>query len=173
VNSLQIIDTTNCVKSTTDVYSAYNNEKTRLNFGIFYTIIKNRWSNVASQWNSDKIFNVVGHYAAAKKNFITVIATEIDYEDINKPPSTNISNSDSFNPQSDLINRFYSSLDSNNQSLITSSNNTNNVKLENDSTPITPFFETTNPSTSTIPIASTSSTSTENRTKLQNYLINI
>jgi hypothetical protein len=119
---------------------------------------------VASQWNSDKIFNVVGHYAAAKQNFITVIATEIDYEDINKPPSTNLSNSDFSNPQSDLINKFYSSLNSNNQPLITSSNNTNNVKLENNPTPVTPF-ETTNLSTSTtptIPIASTSSIPTQN-----------
>ena len=38
-NSHQVIDTVNCLKSTIDVYNAYNNEKTHLNFGIFYTII--------------------------------------------------------------------------------------------------------------------------------------
>jgi hypothetical protein len=42
-NSHQVIDTVNSVKSTVDVYSAYNNEKTRLNFGILYNVIKNRW----------------------------------------------------------------------------------------------------------------------------------
>ena len=42
------------------------------NFNIFYTIIKNKWSNISSQWNSDKLFNIVSHYAAAKQNFITV-----------------------------------------------------------------------------------------------------
>src|SRR6266536_1492624 len=83
-NSHQVIDTVNCLKSNIDVYSAYNNEKTRLNFGIFYSVIKNRWSNIATQWNSDKVFNIVGHYAAAKQNFITVNATKIDYEDISK-----------------------------------------------------------------------------------------
>ena len=127
LNFHQIIDTTNCVKSITDVYSAYNNEKVCLNFGIFYTIIKSRWSNVASQWTSDKIFNIVGHYAAAKHNFITVIATEIDYEDINKS-FNNSSNSDSLNPQTHVIDRFYSSLTSN-QSLITS-NTTSNIKFK-------------------------------------------
>src|SRR5437762_11156171 len=54
-NSHQVIDTVNCLKSNIDVYSAYNNEKTRLNFGIFYSVIKNRWSNIATQWNSDKV----------------------------------------------------------------------------------------------------------------------
>ena len=70
-NSHQIFDTVNCLKQTIDIYSAYNNEKTCLNFGIFYNVIKNRWSNIASQWNSDRVFNIVGHYAAAKQNFIT------------------------------------------------------------------------------------------------------
>ena len=51
---------------------------------VFFSVIKNRWSNIATQWNSDKVFNIVGHYAAAKQNFIMVNATEIDYEDISK-----------------------------------------------------------------------------------------
>ena len=46
-NSHQLIDTVNCLKSTIDIYSEYNNEKTRLNFDIFYNIIKNRWSNIS------------------------------------------------------------------------------------------------------------------------------
>jgi len=112
-NSHQIFDNTNCLKSTLDIYNAYNNEKTRLNFGIFYTIVKNRWSNISSQWNSDKLFNIVGHYVAAKQNFITVNATEIDYEDIKKSSNTTSDLSDStINPQHNIINRFYNSLTS-------------------------------------------------------------
>ena len=83
-----MIDTTHCVKSITELYSAYNNEITRLYFGIFYTVIKSRWSTIASQWNNEKLFNIVGHYAAAKQGYITVNATKIDYEDINKSPNT-------------------------------------------------------------------------------------
>jgi hypothetical protein len=112
-NSHQVIDAVNCLKSTIDVYNAYNNEKTRLNFGIFYTIIRNRWSNISSQWNSDKLFNIVGHYAAAKQGFITVNATEIDYEDIRKSSDTasDLSNSTS-DSQYNIINKFYNSLNS-------------------------------------------------------------
>ena len=33
---------------------------------VFYNVIKNRWSNIASQWNSNREFNIVGYYAAAK-----------------------------------------------------------------------------------------------------------
>jgi hypothetical protein len=120
-NSHQLIDNMNCLKSTVDVYNSYNNEKTRLNFGIFYTVIKNRWSNISSQWNSDKLFHIMGHFAAARQNYITVNATEIDYEDISKPSniSTDLSNSTSSNPQYNVINRFYDSLTSN-QSVPTS-----------------------------------------------------
>jgi len=110
-NSHQVIDTVNCLKSTIDVYNAYNNEKTRLNFGIFYTIIRNRWSNISSKWNSDKLFNIVSHYAAAKQGFIIVNATEIDYEDIRKSSDTasDLSNSTS-DSQYNIINKFYNSL---------------------------------------------------------------
>ena len=79
-NSHQIIDAVNSLKSTIDVYSAYNNEKTCLNFGIFYSVIKNRRSNIASQWNNDKVFNIISHYTAVKQIFIVVNATEIDYD---------------------------------------------------------------------------------------------
>ncbi len=155
-NSHQMIDEINCVKSTTDVYSAYNNEKTRLNFGIFYTVIKSRWSNISLQWNNDKIFNIVGHYAAAKQNFITVTATEIDYEDINKSPnnSSSLSNFTSSNPQSEIINRFYDSLTSD-KSLTTSIT----TKSENDVSSAT-TFETSYSSTPMQQAASNSTTPT-------------
>jgi hypothetical protein len=39
-NSHQIIDTVNSLKSTLDIYSAYNNKRTRLNFGILYVLSK-------------------------------------------------------------------------------------------------------------------------------------
>ncbi len=52
-NSYQLIDTINCFRLTVDAYNAYNNKRTCLNFGIFYsvifyTVIKNRWSNISS-----------------------------------------------------------------------------------------------------------------------------
>jgi len=106
-NSHQLIDTINCLKSTIDIYNAYNNEKHVLIL-VFYTVIKHRWFNLSSKWNSDKLFHIIGHYAAAKQNFITVNATEIDYEEITKP-STISTDSPSSNSQHNIINKFYDS----------------------------------------------------------------
>jgi hypothetical protein len=39
-------------------------------------IIKNRWSKISSQWNNDKLFTIVKHYAVAKQNYIKVTTTE-------------------------------------------------------------------------------------------------
>src|ERR1044071_3642770 len=79
-NSHQLIGNMNCLKSTVDVYNSYNNEKTQLNFGIFYTVIKNRWFNISSQMNSNKLFYIMSHFVAVRQNYIIVNATEIDYE---------------------------------------------------------------------------------------------
>ncbi len=147
-NSHQVIDTVNCLKSNIDVYSAYNNEKTRLNFGIFYSVIKNRWSNIATQWNSDKVFNIVGHYAAAKQNFITVNATEIDYEDISKSSnaSSDLSNSTSSDPQSSIVNRFYDSLNTQQSPPTTNTYNINSDQITPENTTTSPSLENSNSS---------------------------
>lgn len=130
-NSHQIIDTVNSLKSTTDIYSAYNNEKTRLHFGILYNVIKQRWANIAAQWNSDKVFNIVGHYAAAKQNYIIVNATEIDYEDISKSPNTSSdsSNAASLDSQANIISRFYDSLNLQESSPTTTTHNINSNQI--------------------------------------------
>ena len=91
-------------------------------------VIKSRWSTIASQWNNEKLFNIVGHYAAAKQGYITVNATEIDYEDINKSPNTSsdLSSPTTSNSQTNIINKFYDSLTSD-QSLTTQVNNSSNT----------------------------------------------
>jgi len=173
-NSHQVIDDVHCLKSTIDVYNAYNNERTRLNFGIFYSVVKNRWANIASQWNTDKVFNIVGHYAAAKQGYITVNATEIDYEDINKPSNTSSESGSTFSDShASVINRFYNSLTLEESSTTSSIHNpesdtspsfqptshSSTSTQEVTSTPIIPNITTSTTSSSTTTLPSTTSTS--------------
>jgi len=139
-NSHQVIDSVNSIKSTIDVYSAYNNERTRLNFGILYNVIKNRWANIASHWNADKVFNIVGHFAAAKQNYIIVNATEIDYEDISKSSNTssNLPNTASSDPQAGIINRFYDSLNLQQSSSTTTTHSANSDQVTSENTTSSP-----------------------------------
>ncbi|GBB99405.1 hypothetical protein RclHR1_35070001 [Rhizophagus clarus] len=93
---------------------------------VFYNTRKGLHSKQCQPFNENDIVHMMGKFTfikvddietiavTAKQNFITVNATEIDYEDISKSSSTlsDIFNSTSLDPQAAIINRFYESLNS-------------------------------------------------------------